>query len=77
MSNNLSTVSDATSFMAHTVILGGIIANMPEDKRDLVRQFALSTLDNRIAQEKSKEKPNKDIIALLVDARDKAINFFG
>ncbi|WP_186805374.1 hypothetical protein, partial [Citrobacter sp. TBCS-14] len=60
-----------------TVILGGIIANMPEEKRDAVRKFALSRIDERIEAEKSKEKPNQDIISMLVDAREKAINSLG
>ncbi|SBW25588.1 hypothetical protein BN4901_2580 [Citrobacter europaeus] len=50
---------------------------MPEEKRDAVRKFALSRIDERIEAEKSKEKPNQDIISMLVDAREKAINSLG
>lgn len=74
MSIDLNAVSDATTLMAHTVILSGIIANMPEEKRGAVREFALSCIDERIELEKAKEKPNLDIISILSDAREKAIN---
>lgn len=77
MSFNLTTVSDVTTLLAHTVILGGIIENMPEEKRESVRAFALGQLDKRISAEQEKEHPSKEIIAMLNDAKEKAINLFG
>lgn len=76
MSFNLTNVSDVTTLMAHTVILGGIIENMPKEKRESVREFALGQLNKRISAEQEKENPSKEIIAMLNDAKEKTINLF-
>ncbi|WP_312743938.1 hypothetical protein [Cedecea neteri] len=77
MSIDLSIVSNDTELMAHSVILGGIIANSPKDKREAITTYALARLDERMEIERAKEEPNQDIITLLTDARSKAARLLG
>lgn len=77
MSIDLKAVSNTTDLMAHTVILGSIIASMPKDRLDSVRAYALTRFDENIKLEKAKKDPNPDVIAMLEDAKHKAMNFLG